>query len=208
MDAALHVVVESCPLCGKEARESTVAAGITKFIFGGYSFGFVCHACGVNRKRSWKRHCWNCRTGSSLGVSSSTWMTTPIPAQQLWGRGGKPKEESTDFAKELASCLPPEIFALTDMGNAERFEWRYGGNFAFTAATGWLVYEGGVWKRDVTKTIVRAMQSTVRRIELETELVDTGSEDTDKAMRTPSSAGRRSPSPVPKSVRHWSKRRR
>ncbi len=50
VDGALHVVVESCPLCGKEARESTVAAGITKFIFGGYSFGFVCHACGVNSK--------------------------------------------------------------------------------------------------------------------------------------------------------------
>lgn len=48
---ALHVVVESCPICGKEARNSTVAAGITKFIFGGHSFGFVCHACGINTKQ-------------------------------------------------------------------------------------------------------------------------------------------------------------
>jgi hypothetical protein len=50
VNGSLHVVVESCPLCGKEARNSTVAAGITKFIFSGYSFGFVCHACGVNSK--------------------------------------------------------------------------------------------------------------------------------------------------------------
>jgi hypothetical protein len=51
VDGALHVVVESGPLCGKEARNSTVAAGITKFIFSGYSFGFVCHACAVNSKQ-------------------------------------------------------------------------------------------------------------------------------------------------------------
>ena len=50
VNGALHVVVESCPICGKEARDSTVAAGITKFIFGGFSFGFVCHACGINSK--------------------------------------------------------------------------------------------------------------------------------------------------------------
>jgi hypothetical protein len=47
----LYVVVESCPLCGKEARNSTVAAGITKFIFSGSNFGFVCHACNVNSKQ-------------------------------------------------------------------------------------------------------------------------------------------------------------
>ena len=50
VDGVLHVVVECCPLCGKEARESTVPAGVTKFIFGGYSYGFVCHACGINSK--------------------------------------------------------------------------------------------------------------------------------------------------------------
>jgi hypothetical protein len=45
-----HVVVDSCPLCGKDARKSTLAAGITKFIFGGSGFGFLCHACGVNSR--------------------------------------------------------------------------------------------------------------------------------------------------------------
>ena len=69
------------------------------------------------------------------------------------------------------------------MGNAERFEWRYGSKFAFTAATGWLVYEEGVWRRDETKSVVRAMQSTVRLIERETELVDTGNEKTDSLTK-------------------------
>lgn len=47
---AFHVSVEECPLCGKQARRSTLAADVTKFIFGGASFGFVCHACGVSSR--------------------------------------------------------------------------------------------------------------------------------------------------------------
>lgn len=49
VDGALHVIVEMCPHCGKEARhKSTVRAGITKFIFGGNGVGFVCQGCGIN----------------------------------------------------------------------------------------------------------------------------------------------------------------
>jgi putative DNA primase/helicase len=46
----LHVVTDDCPICGKEARKSTLAAGITKFIFAGQRYGFICHACGVNSR--------------------------------------------------------------------------------------------------------------------------------------------------------------
>jgi putative DNA primase/helicase len=69
-------------------------------------------------------------------------------------------------------------FALTDMGNAERFEWRYRGQFAYTDATGWLVYRNGVWKRDKDGAADRAMQDTVRLIPEEMKLVDTGDEKT------------------------------
>src|ERR1035437_3082304 len=50
VDDAFHVVVESCPICGKDANGSTLRAGITKFIFGGNGFGFVCHACGIDSR--------------------------------------------------------------------------------------------------------------------------------------------------------------
>jgi len=50
VDGSFHVVVEACPHCGKEARLSTLAAGITKLIFGGTSYGFICHACGVSTR--------------------------------------------------------------------------------------------------------------------------------------------------------------
>ena len=70
------------------------------------------------------------------------------------------------------------VFPLTDMGNAERFEWRFGGQFAYTDATGWLVYRDGVWKRDRDGAVDRAMQDTVRLIHEETKLVDTGDDKT------------------------------
>jgi hypothetical protein len=49
-DGALWVVVETCPICDKDAKYTTCKGGVTKFIFGGRSYGFVCHACGVNTK--------------------------------------------------------------------------------------------------------------------------------------------------------------
>lgn len=181
---ALHVVVECCPICGKEARESTVAAGITKFIFGGYSFGFVCHACGVNSKEE-------------LGERLVEFVDDFEPWNEFIYKDDDPEfllpafsavdasseEESIDVSEEPASCMPPHVFPLTDMGNAERFAFRYVGRFVHTAATGWMVYEGGVWKRDVTKSVVRAMQATVRLIELEAQLVNTGNEETDAAIK-------------------------
>ena len=49
VDSTLHVIVDECPHCGKEARhKSTIRAGITKFIFGGRRVGFICQACGIN----------------------------------------------------------------------------------------------------------------------------------------------------------------
>ncbi|HWY52822.1 MAG TPA: phage/plasmid primase, P4 family [Terriglobales bacterium] len=184
VDDALHVVVECCPLCGKDARESTVAAGVSKFIFGGYSFGFVCHACGVNSKEELEEALLKLSDGFEPWGEFIYRDDDPQFLLNSFGaEEASLNEESADSTKEIAARLPPEIFALTDMGNAERFEWRYGDKFAFTAATGWLVYDGGVWSRDVTKTVVRAMQTTVRLIEPETELVNTGSEETDKAMR-------------------------
>ncbi len=184
VDGALHVVVESCPLCGKDARESTVAAGITKFIFGGYSFGFVCHACGVNTKDYLEQNL------AELVDGFEPWngfIYEDDDPELLLGNFGAQEatteEESSTVAEEPRSLLPPQIFPLTDMGNAERFAFRYDGKFVHTAATGWMVYEGGVWRRDVTKSVVRAMQATVRLIELEAKLVDTGNKETDATIK-------------------------
>jgi hypothetical protein len=55
VDGALHVEVEECPCCGKEARHSTLAAAISKLIFGGTGFGYVCFGCGISSREGLER---------------------------------------------------------------------------------------------------------------------------------------------------------
>jgi hypothetical protein len=181
VDGALHVVVESCPICGKEARESTVAAGISKFIFGGYSFGFVCHACGVNTKDELEERL------SELVDGFEPWnefiYEDDDPELLLSSFGAEEattEEESNTLAEEPRSLLPPRIFPLTDMGNGERFAFRHRGRFAWTKETGWLAYRDGVWQEDKTGEADRAMQTTVRLIIEELQVIEAGESDQDK----------------------------
>jgi hypothetical protein len=55
VEETFHVEVESCPHCGRVARESTLAAGVTKLLFSGTGYGFVCHACGVDTREEHER---------------------------------------------------------------------------------------------------------------------------------------------------------
>ncbi len=184
VDGALHVVVECCPLCGKQARKSTVAAGVTKFIFGGYGFGFMCHACGVNSREEFEQRMAELVDGFEPWNEFIYVDDDPeILLRSFGAEEASRDEEGVSVAEESLSAMPQQIFALTDMGNAERFESRYEGEFCWTSATGWMVYEGGVWKRDETKSVVRAMHHTVRLIEKEAELVDTGNKETDSEIR-------------------------
>jgi hypothetical protein len=81
-------------------------------------------------------------------------------------------EDLTAFEKIKESGRPVERFAFTDLGNAERFQWRNSGKFLWTAQTEWLVYQNGVWTQDEAKAVERAMHKTIRLIELEVELYD------------------------------------
>ena len=46
-EGSLWVVVEECPLCGRNSHKGTGKAARCKFIFGGSGYGFVAHCCGV-----------------------------------------------------------------------------------------------------------------------------------------------------------------
>jgi hypothetical protein len=49
VNGAHHVIVDACPHCGRKAiKNTTLRAGITKFIFGGMGVGFICQACGID----------------------------------------------------------------------------------------------------------------------------------------------------------------
>jgi putative DNA primase/helicase len=81
-------------------------------------------------------------------------------------------EQVAEIGRIRHEDCPPTLFELNEFGNAERFAWRYGEEFAYTDATGWLVYRDGVWREDKTEEHVEAMKNTVRLIAMEEKLVD------------------------------------
>lgn len=64
------------------------------------------------------------------------------------------------------------FFPQTDLGNKERFLARFGRDFLFVEAWGWLAWDGRRWNRDMAMALLgRAVQATVRAIQDEAELV-------------------------------------
>jgi putative DNA primase/helicase len=90
---------------------------------------------------------------------------------------------TTELIHESKRQATLTTFPLTDLGNAERFEWRFGGEFACTDATGWMVYRDGVWREDRDGAADRSVHETVRLIHEESELVDTGHAKSTEAMQ-------------------------
>jgi putative DNA primase/helicase len=60
----------------------------------------------------------------------------------------------------------------TDLGNLERFLARFGEDFLFVEAWGWLAWDGTRWNRDMATALLgRAVQRTMRAIQEEAELI-------------------------------------
>jgi len=86
----------------------------------------------------------------------------------------------------LVEALRYALHPLTDLGNAERFRDRFGAQFRFTTAKGWLAWDERRWKvldqeKDVTPAEVQAaVFATIRAIQDEARAVrDTGVADED-----------------------------
>jgi putative DNA primase/helicase len=62
--------------------------------------------------------------------------------------------------------------ALTDLGNLERFLERYGADFLYVEAWGWLAWDGKRWNRDMAMALLgRRIQQTMRAIQDEADLI-------------------------------------
>ena len=64
--------------------------------------------------------------------------------------------EEQEQIKEIKRNKTPQVFDLSDLGNAARFEYRHGGNFLWTQATHWLTYKNGLWVEDKTAKVDQA----------------------------------------------------
>jgi putative DNA primase/helicase len=65
-----------------------------------------------------------------------------------------------------------QIFDLSDLGNAYRFELRHGDEFLHTQAVGWLAYKDGLWTEDKTAKADQNMVHAIGLIVEEASLTD------------------------------------
>ncbi len=83
-------------------------------------------------------------------------------------------EENTEVgenAADQAKTPPIKAFALTDLGNAERFVYQHSANVRYCALTRcWSIWNGRYWEEDVTEQIYHLACGTIRDIPREAEL--------------------------------------
>ena len=80
--------------------------------------------------------------------------------------------EEQEQIKEIKRNKTLQIFDLSDLGNAARFEYRHGDEFLYTQAVGWLAYKNGLWTEDKTAKADQAMVHAIGLIAEEASLAD------------------------------------
>ncbi len=89
--------------------------------------------------------------------------------ENVAAEGAPGKVGSLLTADNVRECA---FLPLTDLGNLERFLVRYGGDFLFVEAWGWLAWDGARWNRDMALPLLgAAVQATMRAIQDEAALI-------------------------------------
>jgi len=176
VDGAFHVVAEECPHCGKPAKQTTVRGGLTKFIFGGNSYGFVCHACGVDTKakheelmleknpgyESWDNYFIYADDDDDLlakkwGIEEADPEPEPTPASVA--------EKPIADAPFKKKPKPDYTFEPQDTGNGERLVRKFGESIRWISETDeWMVWDDTGWRRDTIGTLMRMSKEIVAEL--------------------------------------------
>lgn len=178
---------DECPIAGyKHEGQNDISCAL---FYDGEGFGFKCHAAGCPGNEDGLNHLIEHLNQTHEPYPGVIWVAgdpaealkvalefgAQIAEDSFMSEARETKitaEDLAAFEKIKESGKPVERFAFTDLGNAERFQWRNEGRFVWTANTDWLAYKNGVWVKDEEKSVERAMHKTVRLIELEVELYD------------------------------------
>lgn len=85
---------------------------------------------------------------------------------EIGGGKGSGGEDAERLTRECA------LLPHTDLGNLQRFLRRYGRDFLYVEAWGWLAWDGTRWSRDLALPMLgRAVQDTMRAIQDEADLI-------------------------------------
>lgn len=94
------------------------------------------------------------------------------PSSQTGGNGDFGREKGPGRAQDAELTRECAFLPHTDLGNLQRFLRRYGRNFLYVEAWGWLAWDGKRWARDLAVPMLgRAVQDTMRAIQEEADLV-------------------------------------
>jgi putative DNA primase/helicase len=94
------------------------------------------------------------------------------PSSQTGGVGGHDRGKGSGGDDEDRLTRECAFLPHTDLGNLERFLKRYGRDFLFVEAWGWLAWDGKRWGRDMAEAMLgRAVQDTMRAMQEEARLI-------------------------------------
>ena len=170
VDGALHVVVEQCPVCGRDARNSTVAAGVTKFIFSGNNFGFICHACGIDSRDQLEAEL----TKSDPDFEPWEWCIyrhddRKLEDEDLRQAGVEtivPDKVAVDEQTALVNSLTKGFtYAMNDTGNGERLVRKFGDSLRWVSEIDeWMIWTPNGWRKDNGRKLMARAKAVQREI--------------------------------------------
>jgi putative DNA primase/helicase len=94
------------------------------------------------------------------------------PSSRAGGMGTIALERGAEGRPDPDTVRRCAFMALTDLGNLERFLERFGTDFLYVEAWGWLAWDGKRWNRDMAMALLgRRIQETMRAIQDEAEQI-------------------------------------
>ena len=154
---ALWVVVESCPLCGKNAKKTTGRGGVTKFIFGGNSFGFKCHACGASKDElheqfdEWTEYIYE---DDDPTILCQTFEVEDVDQQPIASAAAQPDGRTQVGTHGWEFPVQGDIHN-NDSGNAMRLTKLCGYDFLWVEeAKGYYVWNDRHWEPDPNRVVM------------------------------------------------------
>ncbi|MGB7264851.1 MAG: hypothetical protein WBC92_05025, partial [Terracidiphilus sp.] len=174
-DGSLWIVVETCPLCGKDAKQTTGLGGVTKFAFGGHSFGFICHACGVDTRVDFEQKMaedyddWEPWSDFIYRGDDEALIEQDIRKHTNFEWVDEDEAPAEDSGSQ-AECTGTEDFSLErqDTGNGERLVKNFGHHIRWVVETNeWMVWGRNGWRPDTKGTLMRLSKKVVEELEAE-----------------------------------------
>jgi len=176
VDGSFHLVVDECPLCDREARKNTtLAAAVSKFIFSGTGYGFVCHACGTSGRKEFEEKMAGAHPGwEPWGMRIYRHENTAFLFKdgadaglevEMLDTGEGQGAESPAAAEAIAALTEGFTYQPTETGNGERLVRKHGRLIRWVPEiNAWMVWGKSGWRQDTDGKLMRMTKRVIDEI--------------------------------------------